>query len=104
MTAKTKLFTREEKKTIRTIELDGVLHYVAVDVCKLLGHTSVPRVLKTFCNQTTMVQVTNLRGVSVPMKVIPKQDLIRLILASRNSIGLRIQQDLIENCLTTHTK
>lgn len=40
------IFSNDEFGTIRTVEIDGVVWFVASDVCKILGHTNTTKAMQ----------------------------------------------------------
>lgn len=77
---KIKLFEKKEFGTIRTIEIDGQVYFVAPDVAKALGYTNTSKAINDHCRWVTKRYIPHPQSPtkSLEVNVIPKGDVMRL--------------------------
>lgn len=77
-----KIFEHNEFGSIRTLEIDGVPHWVAIDVTRILGYSRNSNAVTQHCEHALKQGVLTRTGMK-PTYVIPESDLYRLIVHSR---------------------
>ena len=84
-------FFNEKFGTVRTIVLDGQIHFVGIDISKALGYSNTAKAVSTHCKRLikTEIDVSSQNGnahkarKTQEMLVIPKSDIYRLIVKSK---------------------
>lgn len=77
------MFNNKEFGAIRTIEVEGIIMFVANDVAKALGYTNPSKATNDHCKKSEMVWGNDSLGRRQEFKVIPKGDIYRLIVSSK---------------------
>ena len=77
------MFNNKEFGAIRTIEVNGIVMFVANDVAKALGYTNPSKATNDHCKKSEMVWGNDSLGRRQEFKVIPKGDIYRLIVSSK---------------------
>lgn len=86
-----KIFQNPEFGTVRTIEIEGKIHFAGTDVAKALGYSIPSKAIQTHCRNILKWKVGVKTGVKsdgtdsiqrMEMLFIPESDLYRLIMRS----------------------
>ena len=72
------IFKNEEFGAIRTVDVDGEVHFVGNDVAKALGYSEPKKAVSRHCQGGTFRPLLDGRGVMQKTKVIPEGDVYRL--------------------------
>lgn len=87
-----KIFQNPEFGTVRTIEIEGKIHFAGIDVAKALGYSIPSKAIQTHCRNILKWKVGVKTGVKsdgtdsiqrMEMLFIPESDLYRLIMRSQ---------------------
>lgn len=87
-----KIFQNPEFGTVRTIEIEGKIHFAGIDVAKALGYSIPSKAIQTHCRNILKWKVGVKTGVKsdgtdsiqrMEMLFIPESDLYRLIIRSQ---------------------
>lgn len=87
-----KIFQNQEFGTVRTIEIEGKIHFAGTDVAKALGYSIPSKAIQTHCRNILKWKVGVKTGVKsdgtdsiqrMEMLFIPESDLYRLIMRSQ---------------------
>lgn len=76
-----KVFRNEEFGQVRTVTVDGKLHFIATDITKALGYTNSSKVINDHCRWVTKCYIPHPQsnGKSLEVNCVPEGDLYRLI-------------------------
>lgn len=79
------IFTKEEFGSIRTIEIDGQVYFVASDVAKSLGYTNTSKAISDHCRWVTKRYIPHPqnKAKTLAVNVIPRGDVVRLAAQSK---------------------
>lgn len=74
-----KLFSFKGQKPIRAVVIDGVDHYVGVDVCDRLAHTNASAAFSTHCKGSPKHYPLQTQGGPQKLRVLSRADVLRLV-------------------------
>lgn len=79
-----KIFSKEEYGSIRTVEVDGKVYFVASDVAKSLGYARPNDAVSAHCRYTVKHSIPHpqSKGKYMEVNVIPQGDVVRLAVKS----------------------
>lgn len=75
-------FFNEQFGTVRTIEIDGVIHFVATDIARILGYKNPQKAIRDHCKGVNETFIPS-NGGEQKAKIIKKSDIYRLIVRSK---------------------
>ncbi len=93
-----------ENSSIRTVELEGVVWFVAKDAADLLGYAQTSNALKLCKQASTMDELNKINELHPATKWIPEPDVFRLIMKSQMQEAERVQDWVVEEVLPTIRK
>lgn len=76
------IFQNEEFGSVRTVDVDGKIYFVANDVAKVLGYIETAKAVRTHCKGVSEVDIPT-NGGTQKAKIIPEGDIYRLIIKSQ---------------------
>lgn len=79
---KIKEFMNEKFGTVRTVEIDGVVHFVAIDIAKILGYKNPQKAIRDHCKGVNETFIPS-NGGKQKTKIIRNSDIYRLIVLSK---------------------
>ena len=77
------VFTKDEFGTIRTVQMDNEVYFVANDVAKALGYVNPSKATNDHCKKAKMTWGNDSLGRRQEFKIIPEGDVYRLITRSK---------------------
>lgn len=77
------VFTKDEFGTIRTVQMDNEVYFVANDVAKALGYANPSKATNDHCKKAKMTWGNDSLGRRQEFKIIPEGDVYRLITRSK---------------------
>lgn len=93
------IFTNEEFREIRGMEVDGKPYVVANDVAKALGYTNPSKATNDHCKKSKMVWGNDSLGRRQQFKVIPEGDIYRLIVRSKLPSAQKFEEWVMDEVL-----
>lgn len=75
------IFSKPEFGQVRTIKIDGKIHFIAVDIAKALGYTNPNKAINDHCRWVTKRDVPHPQSATktIEVNVIPEGDIYRLV-------------------------
>lgn len=104
---KIKEFMNEKFGTVRTVEIDGVIYFVGIDIAKPLGYANERKAITTHCKKPIKadIEVTSQNGTSArksqKMLCITKSDIYRLIVRSKLESADEFESWIFDEILPT---
>lgn len=76
-----KVFSKPEFGKVRTVNINGKIHFVAVDIAKALGYKDTTSAIKQYCRWVVKHKVLHPQcpNKMIKVNVIPKGDIYRLV-------------------------
>ena len=99
-----KIFQNEEFGQIRTMDVDGVPHFVANDVARALGYVNPSKATNDHCKRPTMVWGNDSLGRRQEFKVIPEGDIYRLASKSKLPSAERFESWIFDEVIPSIRK
>ncbi len=93
-----------ETSTIRTVEIDGVVWFVAGEVSNILGYAQTSNALKHCQKASVLDELNKINGLASATKWIPESDLYRLTMKSTLESAEKFQDWVVEEVLPTIRK
>lgn len=81
---KIKEFMNEKFGTVRTVEINGVIYFVASDIARILGYKNPQKAIRDHCKRVNETFIPS-NGGEQKAKIITKSDIYRLIVRSKLS-------------------
>jgi anti-repressor protein len=72
-----------DNHTVRTIEKDGDVWFVAKDVAEILGYKNPQEAVRTHCKSVTSIGVSDSLTLDPQTNIIPERDIYRLVMKSK---------------------
>ena len=94
------VFYSEEFGTLRTIENDGKIMFIASDVAKMLGYTNTSKAISDHCKGVTK-RYTLTNGGRQELNIIPEGDVYRLVAHSKLPKAEQFEAWVFDNVLPT---
>lgn len=85
-------FNFNATNAVRTIMLKGIAHFVAADVCAILGYDHVPHAIRMLDKDEKGIQIVDTPGGSQKMTVINESGVWGLVLKSRKPEAKRMKK------------
>ena len=101
-----KVFSNSEFGTVRTVEIDGEIYFVAIDIAKSLGYSDTTNAIKSHCRWVVKHEIPHPQNPNKKMfvNVIPEGDMYRMIMRSQLPSAEKFEKWVCDNVLTTIRK
>lgn len=76
------IFENSDFGSVRTINVDGKIYFMANDVAKALGYSDCPKAVRTHCKGVAEMATPTAGGIQ-NVKIIPEGDIYRLVIRSQ---------------------
>lgn len=98
-----RLFSNPEFGSVRTVEINGTTHFVAVDICKALGYADLQKAVRQHCRWVVKHTVPHPQNPNkqIEVNVIPEGDMYRLIMKSQLPSAERFEMWVCDEVLPT---
>lgn len=98
--SKIKEFFNEKFGTVRTVEINGVVYFVASDIAKSLGYKNPQKAIRDHCKRVNESFIPS-NGGEQKAKVIAKSDIYRLIVRSKLDSAEEFESWVFDEILPT---
>lgn len=98
-----RIFNNEEFGQVRTIEIDGKIYFVGIDIAKALGYVNPSKAVIQHCKGVTKMGIPS-KGGKQETNCIPEGDLYRLITHSELPSAERFESWVFDEVLPTLRK
>lgn len=97
------IFNNEEFGQVRTIEIDGKIYFVGIDIAKALGYVNPSKAVIQHCKEVTKMGIPS-KGGKQETNCIPEGDLYRLVTHSELPSAERFESWVFDEVLPTLRK
>lgn len=106
MTNELQIFKNEEFGELRTIEIDGKVYFVAIDIARSLQYKNTSKAIKDHCRWVTKCYIPHPQNKNkrLEVNVIPEGDIYRLIANSELPSAERFESWVFDEVLPTIRK
>lgn len=97
------IFNSPEFGSVRTVDIDGKIYFMANDVAKALGYSDCPKAIRTHCKGVAEIATPTAGGIQ-SAKFIPEGDIYRLIIKSQLPAAEKFEKWVFDDVLPTIRK